>query len=307
MQKFKNLVICSLILMIFFSFAGCNRHKVEDNTTSSQVEETQTDEVTDMVVEDTTSKPIDEYTVDDVISAAINNANGIENYDLNVDVYSDMTFLGFPIVYTVTTTGTGFANPMKIMTNSTVIVRNVSRTDITSYMEESGGTTYVYSKTNNGNWTTTENQNASSTLGLLTLCLSSIKGTDMSDDDVNGVSAYKIQGTIDPASIEQIVTQMGLAKSLAGGNTNLDLSGIYDGLGDMGLTLWIEKDTFYAFKYTMDMSEISSRILQKMKEAGVSMNGMALGSVGIKTYNITGSLSNINNAQDFDIPSEARQ
>jgi hypothetical protein len=198
---------------------------------------------------------------------------------------------------------------MKVVTNSTSIIKNVSRTDVTTYIEQSGSTINVYTQTNNGNWSTQQidsSSNQANVLQLITLCLNSIQNLDMSDDEVDGISAYKINGTIDAASMEQIVNQSGLANGLLGGSTNLDLSGIYDGLNDMNLTLWIDKDTFYPFQYTMDMTEISSRILQKMKDAGVSLNGVGLSNVAIKTYNITGKLNDFNNAADSDVPSDAK-
>ncbi len=311
MQKFKSLILVALIFAMFFSFAGCNKNKDkdDDNTTTSQKTEDTTEE--EDTTENTTKKPKDKLTVEDIIESAIESAASIESYDMDLNINSNMTFLGLPITSTSTTTGTGFTNPMKMMTNSVSIIRNVSKTEATSYMEKLGNMLYVYSKVNNGNWTKQEldgNAGQFNVLDMISLCLNSIENLEKSDDDVDGISVYKVDGTISGESMEKIVNKSGLLNNLSalGGSSEIDLSGIYDGLDDMSLTLWIDKDTYYPIQYDLDLTQISSRILDKMKESGTVQNGAVLNNVTIKTYNLSTTLSNFNSAEDFDIPSEAK-
>ena len=315
MQKLRNLLIITLVFAIFLSFAGCNRQKEEDNTTTSQTQSNSNIDTTkENTTENITLKPKDQLTTGDIISYAIESAANIENCDLILDINSNMTFFGFPITYTSTTTGTAFAEPMKMMTKTTAVVKNVSTTNSESYIETVGDKVYVYSRTDNGEWKNQEysvvnNSGQFNVLQMISLCLSSIENMSKSDDQVNGIKAYKIQGTVSGQSVENIVNQSGLMTNLSGlgGDADIDMSGVYQGLQEMSITLWIDEDNYNTLQYAMDVTEISSRVLERMKESGTAQNGAILNSLRIKTFDILTTLKSFNNANDFQVPSEAKQ
>lgn len=314
MQKLRSLTIVTLIFAMVLSFSGCNKDKEkEENTTTAQVSSNV--DTTVNTTENTTTKPKDQLTAEDIIDYAIESVSDITSYDLNLDINSGMTFLGLPITFTNTTTGSAFAEPMKMMTKSTAVVRNVSTTNSEAYIETVGDKVYTYSKMNDGEWTKQETSatgdNSSgqvNVLDMISLCLNSIENMDMSSDQVNGASAYKIEGTVTGKSVQNIVSQSGLMNNMSalGGSADTDISGIYEGLSNMYITLWIDENTYYPVQYQMDMTEISSRILEVMKQSGNSENGAILNNVGIKTFDILTTLKNFNNATNFEIPSEAK-
>jgi|GEM_PF-4150622 len=315
MQKLRNLLIFTLIFAMLLSFAGCNRQKEENNATSqlesnSNINTTE-ENITENTTENTTSKPKDQLTAEDVIAYAIENSASIKSYDLNSDTNSSMTYLGFPITYTVASKGTAFVEPMKMMTKSTAVVRNFSTTNSEYYMEGVGNTVYWYSRTNNGEWTKQENngENRLNILKMILLCLNSIENMSKSNDMVNGNNAYRIDGMVSGASVENIVNQSGLVNSLSsmGGGAEIDMTGVFQGLQDMSITLWIDENTYYPVQFTMEITEISKRILDRMKASGTMPNGSMLRNVQIVTYETLTTLTNFNNASDFQIPSEARQ
>ena len=318
MQKFKNLFVFMLIFIVLFSFVGCGREMEDEYNTNTTTFQEQDNVILNTTEENTTEnttsrKPKDQVTLEDIIAYAIESAGDIQNYDLDLNINSGMSYLGFPITYTSVTTGSAFAEPMKMMTKTTAVVRNVSTTNSEYYIETIGDKVYIYSRTNNEEWEKQEIGvgNASDQFNVMQMvssCLNSIENMSISDDEVNGISAYKIQGIVSGQSMENIVNQSGLINNMSGlgGNADIDMTGVYQGLQDMSITLWIDEDSYYPLQYAMDMSEISSRILERMKAAGTAPNAAMLSNLRIRTFDTLTTLKNFNNASDFQVPSDAR-
>ncbi len=316
----KKSMIFLLVFIMFISFSGCKKDNGKESDKTSKTQSAEADKTTDEEDNEeddtekanTTKKKNTKLTVEDIISDSIANAGDIESYDLNLDINSPMTFMGFPVTFTSVTTGTAFINPMKMMTETQSVVKNVSKTNSISYMEKSGDSMYVYSKLNNDDWKKQEigsKSNQFNVLDMVSLCLESIENLDLGEEDeVDGEGTYVIEGSISGESMEKIVKQSGLLNNLSslGGGADVDLEGIYDDLGDMNLKLWIQKDTFYPVQYEMDMTEIVIKIFDRMKEAGTSPSGAMLNNLKVKSFNIVTKLSNFNNAEDFDIPKDAK-
>ena len=98
-------------------------------------------------------------------------------------------------------------------------------------------------------------------------------------DDINGTEAVRYDGTITGESLESAInsTLGDLGTSIDG--TDLSASELFNGIGDLTLSVWIDKETLTVRKYEMDMSEIMSKLFENMSADDESLAGIDVSKV----------------------------
>ena len=98
-------------------------------------------------------------------------------------------------------------------------------------------------------------------------------------DDINGTEAVRYDGTITGESLESAInsTLGDLGTSIDG--TDLSASELFNGIGDLTLSVWIDKETLTVRKYEMDMSEIMSKLFENMSAEDESLAGIDVSKV----------------------------
>ncbi len=107
----------------------------------------------------------------------------------------------------------------------------------------------------------------------------------MTEENLDGVDCYKIKGLVDLSQISDQAN--GILADMGVENTGLDFST----LSTVKMCYWIQKDTYYPIKITMDMKDLMQDIMEmsikgtraqgqiKINEAGMEMTFHDFGSV----------------------------
>lgn len=123
-------------------------------------------------------------------------------------------------------------------------------------------------------------------------------------EQVDGKDAYKYTAVISGEELKEALISSGALDSLASlGLDESQLGSMMDDLGEMTITLWIDKEALYPVKYEMDMTKPMDTLMSKVLEA---MGEQAAGlSFGYSKMVMTMTYSNFNAATDFSVPEEA--
>lgn len=123
-------------------------------------------------------------------------------------------------------------------------------------------------------------------------------------EQVDGKEAYKYTAVIKGDELKEALLSSGALDSLAFlGLDESQLGSMMDDLGEMTMTLWIDKETLYPVKYEMDMTKPMDTLMSNVLEA---MGEQAAGlSFGYSKMVMTMTYFNFNAATDFSVPEEA--
>lgn len=127
------------------------------------------------------------------------------------------------------------------------------------------------------------------------------------EEDVNGAKATKITGVIAGDAMKEAVESSGALDSISGmGVSAEEVEAMYDELGDLPVSLWIDADG-YVVKYELDMSVMMQTIMDKAMAAVAEQAGENAEDVTIEISKmlITMVCSDFNAVEDIEIPAEA--
>lgn len=128
------------------------------------------------------------------------------------------------------------------------------------------------------------------------LYLSSAKSFKLEGDEtVNGVTCAKLSGMLTGDAMKKAVMNSSAVDSLAQGGVD---SSLFDGLGDLPMTIWVDKQSYMPVRYTMDMTQLMDTMMKKMSQSSGD-------DLSVKTCVMSMTYKNINNAPGVVLPSEA--
>ena len=129
---------------------------------------------------------------------------------------------------------------------------------------------------------------------------------EMGYEDVEGVSALKIQGMISGDSLKEVMEASGILENLG---TDLDDMGaelvkkIIDNAGDLPVTIWVDEGKLLPLKYELDMTDMARSMYSVMfEEMGVSAEEAGF---GVDNFFMSMTCGNFDSAQEFEVPEEA--
>ena len=83
----------------------------------------------------------------------------------------------------------------------------------------------------------------------------------------------------------------------------LDLADLYSDLGDLPVTVWVDRETGYPVRYYIVMTKMMQSILEKTMAAAVESGEANLsGMMTVDQLTVTMDCFNFNNATAFEIP-----
>ncbi len=133
------------------------------------------------------------------------------------------------------------------------------------------------------------------------LYLSSGSGfTEGATEQVGDVEATRYDGTIPGAKLEEVLETSGVLTQMESLGLG-DATTMFSGLGDLPMSIWVAKDTYYPVKYEMDMSEMMQSILEKVLS---EQAGMDVG-LTVEKMNVSMVMRDFNAIETIDIPAEA--
>lgn len=124
------------------------------------------------------------------------------------------------------------------------------------------------------------------------------KDVTFEEVEEDGKKYYKFTGTITGDALKKMIDSTNLKEQLASSGAT-DISS-YDKLGNLKLVVFIEKDSYYIYKVSIDMTNMMDKLMSEvMKEAG------SKDEVKIDTCTMNTKYTDYNNSKDFKLPKEA--
>ncbi len=125
--------------------------------------------------------------------------------------------------------------------------------------------------------------------------------TEAGTEEINGVSATRYDGVITGDSIQAVIESSGVLDQLA--SLGLDgLEDMYQDLGDLPVSIWIDPDTSLPVKYEMDMTAMMQGMMDKLM---TSMDEASDVGLTIDKCAVVLVYSDYNGIDVIDIPQEA--
>lgn len=119
-------------------------------------------------------------------------------------------------------------------------------------------------------------------------------------EDVAGVKADKYEGVITEDYFQTVLEESGLDEQFGfDGEDSATLKELFEGIGEMPITIWIDGEKLLPVKYYFDMTNMMSAL---MKNMGTDEEGLAIDKVILSMV-----LTGFDNVDAIDIPQEARE
>lgn len=135
----------------------------------------------------------------------------------------------------------------------------------------------------------------------LQLYLDSIQNfTKGESETVNGVEATRYDGVILGEDLSKVIAASGALSQLDSLGMG-EMSDLFTGMGDLPVSLWIAKETYYPVKYEMDLTEMMQSILDKTLSEQL---GADIG-LTVEQAALSMTIRDINQVGEIEIPAEA--
>ncbi len=194
-------------------------------------------------------------------------------------------------------------DPMAMKMDMHMTLGEMGDQDMTTYLVTEDGAAVMYIKDQTGVWTKTpvgdmstlDQYNATASMDLY---LSSTENfTENGTETINGKEAVRYDGVIAKDDMEEVLEASGMLDQLEQLNLGSSTAMISE-LGDLPVSVWIEKETYYPVRYDMDMTELMKKMFDQM--GGAEM-GLTLSDVKVSMV-----MSQMNEIGDITLPDEAK-
>ncbi len=200
-------------------------------------------------------------TAEDRVKAANEKMAEVTSMDSNMKMEMDMS-AGEQAVSTVTDMDiTYFMDPLKMKINMTMDMGELGSQSMEMYADvvDDVYTMYVNDGTQ---WLSQEIP--AEALGAYDIkeAMMSYLGdpsayTEVGTEDIDGVSAVKLEGKLSGDELKEAVESSGSLDSLSSlGLDSATISGLYEDLGEVPIYVWLDAETNYPVKYEMDMTAV---------------------------------------------------
>ncbi len=243
---------------------------------------------------------------EDFIDKAKVSSASIKNYDLDMTMDINMNVMEQDIVLLMNMKSTNFIDPVKSRLEMSVDMGELGKQETKSYTVQDGDVIKVYTYSM-GEWTlqevsglkNIEDALAKSNFKIFIDNFDSFK--DVGTDKIDGKEVIVYEGVIKGSSLSEVMKTSGLLTSLQADMT-MDYEVVFgEDMGDMPVKFWIEKDTAYPVKYSMDMSEVMNRLMTVIYAEAVPGANV---EVNVSKCLVEMTMKNINKAEDFKLPEE---
>lgn len=249
------------------------------------------------------------------IQAALEKANAVKSMDANMLMEMDMSIMGVSMETETMMTMSCFDDPLKLKADMTMDMGEMGSVSMSMYADMDGDsyTMYLY---DGSAWTVDTvdmgellqyDAQESMNLYLEHAADFTLEGSE----EVNGSTADKYSGVIPGDAMSEVMSQSAATTSMESmtDTLDIDLSELYKDLGDLPITVWVDRQSGYPVRYSMDMSELMSSMLKSaMSAASTDVEGLDFsGMFTVDKMTLEMDCFNFNAATDFTIPEEALQ
>ena len=242
------------------------------------------------------------------IATALEKINAVKSLEATMVMEMDMSLMGQSMETETAMNMVCFNDPMKLKADMTMDMGKLGSFTMNMYAAMDGDNYTVY--INDGSAWSSETVDMSylqqyDAQESMNLYLES--GDDYTLDgteEINGSTANKFTGVIRGDALEEVLAASGATSSLESSVGDLDLSELYNDLGDMPITVWVDQESGYPVRYAMDMTELMQGIMEKSMAAAGGEEDIS-GMITMDKMSLVMDCFNFDNATDFEIPAEA--
>lgn len=198
-------------------------------------------------------------------------------------------------------------DPMTMKMDMNMDMGEIGSMDMQMYAVEKDGSYYLYTGADDGTGTVAwsgqtmaledlQEYNAQTTMDLYLAA-----GADFEEagtESVNGNEATRYDGVVKGDDIKDVMKASGVMDQFT--EMGMDMSSaesVMSDLGDLPISIWIEKDSGLPVRYTMDMTAIMQSMMEKMGD-------LAGAAFSIDKIAIDMTLSNIDSVEEIVVPDE---
>ena len=252
--------------------------------------------------------------VEDMVAEAIKNTENVTSMDSQLTMDMGISVMGITVNMSVEGNITYFADPLKMKMDMGIdgMGENV-KTEM--YVQQKDGMYEIYTQTDGSwNYETVDEAEFEAQMGQfqsqanMNLFLQSAKDFKLNgEEDINGSKAVKVEGVISGEELKKVIKESLASMQSATDSGSLGegiTDQMFENLGDMPITIWIDMATMYPVKYDLDMSDILNKLLENAMSGLSSEEGQQI-NFSINEFKMSMTSSNFNSATDFEIPAEA--
>lgn len=256
----------------------------DDGKTTPQNAELSVSEIFEKAIENTASTKSASYSI------GMDMAMSSEGTDFNITTTGNVKMTTDPVEYEMTL-DMDMGEELGSMTTTSYLVNEDGKQVLYSGVVYGGET--FWSKQYDASLDSFEQYNAMENIEMYLENAESFK--ENGTEEISGIETVRYDGTITGESLENAInnTLGDLGTSLDG--TDVNTSELFKGVGDLTLSVWIDKDTLTVRKYEMDMSEIMSKLFENMSADDESLAGIDVSkvflSMTVNSYNDIDSIT----------------
>ena len=283
--KRASALTIALAAAIALTSCGTNTETgTDDGKTTPQNAELSVSEIFEKAIENTASIKSASYSI------GMDMAMSSEGTDFNITTTGNVKMTTDPVEYEMTL-DMDMGEELGSMTTTSYLVNEDGKQVLYSGVVYGGET--FWSKQYDASLDSFEQYNAMENIEMYLENAESFK--ENGTEEISGIETVRYDGTITGESLENAInnTLGDLGTSLDG--TDVNTSELFKGVGDLTLSVWIDKDTLTVRKYEMDMSEIMSKLFENMSADDESLAGIDVSkvflSMTVNSYNDIDSIT----------------
>lgn len=283
--KRASALTIALAAAIALTSCGTNTETGTDNgKTTPQNAELSVSEIFEKAIENTASIKSASYSI------GMDMAMSSEGTDFNITTTGNVKMTTDPVEYEMTL-DMDMGEELGSMTTTSYLVNEDGKQVLYSGVVYGGET--FWSKQYDASLDSFEQYNAMENIEMYLENAESFK--ENGTEEISGIETVRYDGTITGESLENAInnTLGDLGTSLDG--TDVNTSELFKGVGDLTLSVWIDKDTLTVKKYETDMSEIMSKLFENMSADDESLAGIDVSkvflSMTVNSYNDIDSIT----------------
>lgn len=283
--KRASALTIALAAAIALTSCGTNTETgTDDGKTTPQNAELSVSEIFEKAIENTASIKSASYSI------GMDMAMSSEGTDFNITTTGNVKMTTDPVEYEMTL-DMDMGEELGSMTTTSYLVNEDGKQVLYSGVVYGGET--FWSKQYDASLDSFEQYNAMENIEMYLENAESFK--ENGTEEISGIETVRYDGTITGESLENAInnTLGDLGTSLDG--TDVNTSELFKGIGDLTLSVWIDKDTLTVKKYETDMSEIMSKLFENMSADDESLAGIDVSkvflSMTVNSYNDIDSIT----------------
>lgn len=236
------------------------------------------------------------------------------SYEMKMDM--DMSAEGQALKMTMTGKADCVVEPMALKMDMVMDMGELGSMPMQMYAQDKDGAYVLYSGMDMGTGTMTWTSqtvgsmkdlmqyDAQASMDLYISSADSFK--ENGTESINGTEAVRYDGVISEKALNDVMTASGVMKQFSSlGMETAEITEMLTNLGDLPISIWVEKESGLPVQYTMDMTTMMQTMMEKAISSEAAAGQSTGDTVTVNKVLISMTMSNFNGVDKIVIPEEA--